>query len=1091
MATPLNVESFPLHLRLHGPPLLRAGSRSLLLERKAAGALAWLVLRGPVLRVRLAELLWPASPPEGARNNLRQLIFKLKKAMDTVVIDGQDELRPAAGLRVEAAEGELLAECRYDDCPAFAEWLETARLAQRQQALQARLAAADAALAAGDLDSALALARALVADDELSEPAHLRLVRTLYLRGERAAALDAAARCMAMLDQSLGVEPSADLQQLVATVRSAAAPAAATTTIPASVLRPPRLIGRTRELVLLRQARAEGRVAWIAGEPGLGKSRLLAESAAEVAGLRLLGARPGDANVPYAALARWLRALLADHGAALEPLPPALHRLLPEHDASANARGRPLDLPGAVAETLRRAAADGLVGLGLDDLHFCDEASLGMLQSLLDEPALASFAWLLASRPAEGTPALDQLADRLADEARLLPVALAPLDAHGVSELIASLALPGIDAAALAPELLRATGGNPMFVLETVKAMLVTPAASGAALPRPRGVGALIERRLRQLSPQALSLARVAALAGPDFGTDLAMQVLDVPLMALADAWTELEAAQVLRDQAFAHDLVYEATLGGVPAPIRRHVRRAIAEFLALRDAEPSRLAEHWLAAGEAARAAPLFEAAGRRAEAAARYSEARSLFERSAQCHDDAGQHTRAVDTRLALADLLMEAREFTASQAVLDGLPVATMTVDDRLRARMQRMQLSLRQSRAEEAVQIGTATLADEALVDEATPMRLATLRWTLAIALSNGLGRYEAALAQLQLAAPMLAQAEDPSWRCWFHSQHAVASSGLGEIAQALRSQDQAIAAARVVGRNRMTAGCLQNACTFTTHTGRLVAALDLADECLLLMGDTGGDDHFSLHVRSQRARLQAMLGRYGEAIKALEALTADDGGLAPKTRAGSLVTLALAWAQLGQLPRVQRALDAAAMAHHDEANQALMAAARCELAWLGGQACDPAESGLPHEWVPLAWRVSPERIEPRDLAAYRARWAAAGLAGHVVLADVLAAVHARQLGDAATAAGFAARALPALRQTLAPGVYRPWAYLEIARCAAAADPSLAQRAAQEGADWVHGVARFQLPEPLREGFLRRNRLNAELLALGAGTRITGR
>ena len=220
-----------LKLRLVGTAQLVLGSRNLTLERKAAAALAWLALRGPVQRGRLAELLWPGAGLEGARNNLRQLIFKLKKAMDAVVIEGQDELRLPSTLSLEDghAADTLLEGCAFDDCPAFAAWLDEARAAHRLRASGTRAAAADAALEAGDLEQAQALAQALVAEDELSEPAHQRLVRTLYLRGERAAALQAAARCETLLQEALGVPLSDAMQQLVALVRSASPPAAART----------------------------------------------------------------------------------------------------------------------------------------------------------------------------------------------------------------------------------------------------------------------------------------------------------------------------------------------------------------------------------------------------------------------------------------------------------------------------------------------------------------------------------------------------------------------------------------------------------------------------------------------------------------------------------------------------------------------------------------------------------------------------------------------------------------------------------------------------------------------------------------------
>jgi hypothetical protein len=69
----------------------------------------------------------------------------------------------------------------------------------------------------------------------------------------------------------------------------------------------------------------------------------------------------------------------------------------------------------------------------------------------------------------------------------------------------------------------------------------------------------LIERRIGLLSRDAVRLARCAAVAGQDFSVTLAAEVLDANPLDLADAWTELESAQVLRDGAFAHDLIFDA----------------------------------------------------------------------------------------------------------------------------------------------------------------------------------------------------------------------------------------------------------------------------------------------------------------------------------------------------------------------------------------------------------------------------------------------------------------------------------------------------------------------------------------------------
>ncbi|MBX3600911.1 MAG: AAA family ATPase [Rubrivivax sp.] len=1085
----------PGRLRLHGVPALHAGGRWQPLERKAAAALAWLALAGPTPRRRLADLLWPAASEDAARNSLRQLLFKLRKAADAALVDGTEPLRLGQAWTVEPVDGELLAGWTYDDCPQFDHWLREARAASERQRMDHALQAIDADLEAGEFERALAASAALLQADALCEPVHQRQVQALYLAGRTHEALQAARGGVRLWRERLDAEPSPTFLQLLATVERAAAQAPAPQ-LTVAVLRPPRLVGRQRELELLAAARASGRVALVTGEPGQGKSRLLAEQAAAATGWRVLGCRPGDAGVPFGALARWLRALRAELPAALEPLPAALAHVLPECAPAGAGRGG-AGIEAGLAEVLARATGAGLAGLALDDLHFADAASLELLAACMEAPSLSALRWTLARRPAEGDPALDRLADLLLDGGRLEPVRLEPLDVAGMRELLESLALPGLAGDELAAELWRATGGNPMFALETLKALIQQGVRAGSPLPRPPNVAALVERRLRQLSATALALARVAALAGPDFDATLAAHVLALPVLALADAWQELEAAQVLKDQAFAHDLIYEATLASVPAPVRRHARRGIAEYLATHDGEPARIAAHWLAAGEPARAAPHFVAAGRRAEAAARYGEARQLLEEAARCHELAADPAAAFDTRLALADLLMEAGGFAAAHQVLDALASGDADPDQRLRHVMQRMHVLVRDSQGDAAVALGEGALADPLLLEDATPRRVAELRWTLATCLRTA-GRAEAALAQLALAEPLLAQSPDATWRCWFHSQRAIALSLLGQVGEASRSQAQSVAAAREVGRHRMLAGCLQNSATLATAAGQIVETLDLLDECLSLMAESGGADAFTLHVRVQRGRALVWLGRYRDALAVLEPLADGGPALPGHNRARVLAALAELWTHLGQPARCDRMMAAMAAAPDDDFGRQLNALLEEEITWLRLRppapalaiAFEPARNPTATHLATarlLAWRRQPE---PGDLEALQRAgdgWRARGEQGHALLADVIAAGWAARRGDREAAARHAARALESLRRLGAPGIYRPGLHLALVR-ATDEEPALRERALRGGVEWVRNVARFHVPEAYRSSFLGENRVNRELLGLAAASGV---
>jgi len=80
----------------------------------------------------------------------------------------------------------------------------------------------------------------------------------------------------------------------------------------------------------------------------------------------------------------------------------------------------------------------------------------------------------------------------------------------------------------------------------------------------------MIDRRLQRLSENALALGRVAALAGPDFEHELAEHALVTPALLLTGAWAELEAANVLRENSFAHDLVRDGMLRATRKRLQR-----------------------------------------------------------------------------------------------------------------------------------------------------------------------------------------------------------------------------------------------------------------------------------------------------------------------------------------------------------------------------------------------------------------------------------------------------------------------------------------------------------------------------------------
>ena len=1111
MLAPAHVRpAMRLQLSLARLPMLQAaGAAAQPLGLLDGALLAWLALEGPTPRARMAALLWPQSDAEAARNSLRQRLFKLKRLTGIEVVTSGATLALADGVAHDLDDADsVLGDEPIAIGPDYDAWLAQQRARRHVRVHQSLLDLCEMAEAAGDWPDALAHAQELLGLARGSEDAHRRVMRLHYLSGDRSAALLAFDACERMLKDEIGTRPSPETLALLATVEQSQGALALPGTgrrVPASVLRPPRLIGRADAWQALEAAWSSGRNACVGAEGGFGKSRLAGDFAAAHGATLVSGARPGDVHVAYASISRLLRALPR----AVWARPPAevrreLARLLPElGEAPPRLQGdaERARLFNAVA-TLFEHAIDTVRHFVFDDLHLADEASLELLQALL---AAQPGRWLVAARRSELSPNAERLVEACLTPPEAVEVSLGPMSPAQVAELIDSLGIEGLSGAGSATVLWQRSGGNPLFLLVTVKAGwlqagAVVDGALAATKVAPSSVHALIERRITHLSIGAVRLARCVAVATPDFTIELAAHVLAMRTIDLADPWAELEAAQVLDESGFVHDLIHEAALASIPVPVARQLHAEVAAFLTQRTCEPARLAHHWAEAGRWPEAGAAWRAAAERALAAARLGDAASLLAQGARCYEKAGRADDRFDTLLQRARLMAENHFGHDGAAAVAEVQALARDGTRMLQALDVKLALAMNRNETADTVRDGRAALA------AARTLGRADLELRFAIVVADALCDTRAAAEAVVLLEPYAgAAARHPDlhtqWEYW--CCRALALDYADRLREALPAWDAARALAEQAQRDDMLWKTLSNAASTLAKMGFVERAAQQAEQACRLAQASGEVSPRVVQARVVWAHRLRDTGRYAQAMALLqEALEGYREGASDPDIASAEHRLAQLYQQLGQPARAAQLLER-------ERTGLAPGLAMMRLVHRADAAHALGRKGLPQLRRALTIIDNPDDVyhrlaglfatrlvpaaEGEALATSLAAWASirerhgVALAGHV-----RAAACALALGAPQRAHPHVEAALHLSAERRPDSFYWPEMWLVAGQVEAALErPAAATRHWQAGAAWVQRTALTEVPPEYRDSFLHRNPVNAGLLESAARSAAAAR
>ncbi|PKO69885.1 MAG: 6-hydroxy-D-nicotine oxidase, partial [Betaproteobacteria bacterium HGW-Betaproteobacteria-17] len=537
---------------------------------RAQALLVYLLLHRntPQPRQHLAFLLWPESTERQARTNLRHLLHDLRHQLpevDRLLHIDAKEIRWADGaiaLDVEQFEAHVTqarqAEqegararaveqleravqlYRGDLHPAgYEPWLELERAALRDVYLAAlerlvRLLSEQEAVA-----EAIGYATQLVQRNPLGEQGYLALMRLHEAREDHAAVLQVFHQCRATLARELHVEPGPGIQAIQQRVERERIAAASPTPKPSSPapgnFEHP-LVGRGENLARIQEcweqsSRGSPHLVLIAGDPGIGKTRLAEEFLAETIARGIPCARSrcheAEGRLAWAPVVGWLRSpALRDGIRTLEPVwLGELARILPELRAERS------DLPGGGSlatgwgrrnflEALDRAilAAPPPLVLLLDDIQWADSGTLEWIGHLM-RSALRSPLLLIATMRTGAPPDADPVTRLLLElELRdgMTRVSLDPLDLVATTTLASHLSPSAVEDR-LARRLHRETEGNPLFIVETIRAGVLDDVAGedpDHPVPIPAAVHNVIAQRLGRLSPKSRAVSQCMAIIG-------------------------------------------------------------------------------------------------------------------------------------------------------------------------------------------------------------------------------------------------------------------------------------------------------------------------------------------------------------------------------------------------------------------------------------------------------------------------------------------------------------------------------------------------------------------------------------------------
>jgi DNA-binding SARP family transcriptional activator len=716
---------------------------------------------------QILEYLWPDLPPRKAQNNLWVTVSQLRRVLQPDLpprarsayiqkegegyrfnaksdywLDGEAiathlaAAQSAAGLttRISAWEAaRSLYQGDYLEDEPYAEWAQFPRSQWRRRNEQLLVNLAEAYARNGRFQLAISLCHEILTLDDANETAYRLLMRCHAALGERATALKVYDEAVQALRDEIGVDPMPETVELARQIELLEGDWRPETEIwaissPHSPTSPP-FVGRGKEIelftrLLAQTAAGQGQMALISGEPGIGKSRLVQETAvlARRQGFHLLSAHcyQVEQSMPYQPLIDLLRQVMArdDRWQQLAPvwlrelaiLVPEVSELavhatavaLPSDEPDENQQGR---LFQTIFHLFANQADRHKLLLVVEDIQWADLATLQCLHYLARHIVRVPIGLIFTLRGESVSSDADlvTMLHSLRRDAHVTSLPLARLTEADTTALLEQTADTAPYADRLGHWLYQETDGNPFFFISTLQSMREEGlldeatqtdwhalAGKDPTLALPDAIRDSVRDRLQRLPQAERETLEWMSVYGRRLDFSTLQAISHQPQMTLLNAVEQLGERQLLVETTgqydFDHNKIREVVYYDLSAARRGLYHRQIAETLEAMSPSPDKssiLAHHFERGHENEKALAYWMEAGKYALDTYAYQQTARHYERALALTD---QPAAQMDAYLGLGRAFILLDDHKAATAVIrQGLHLSERYGDDARRARL----------------------------------------------------------------------------------------------------------------------------------------------------------------------------------------------------------------------------------------------------------------------------------------------------------------------------------------------------------------------------------------------------------------------